>query len=66
MLDFQRKKDTSILCPITQRENSFINYDQSKNLYDFIIKHENQLKQMESEIVNLKTQVIEITTAIPS
>ena len=65
MLDFQRKKDTSILCPITQRDNSFINYDQSKNLYDFIIKHENQLKQIESEIVNLKTQVIEITTTIP-
>ena len=65
MLDFQRKKDSSILCSMTQRDNSFLNFDQSKNLYDFIIKHENQMKQMESEIINLKSQIMEITTKIP-
>ena len=65
MLDFQRKKDSSILCSMTQRDNSFLNFDQSKNLYDFIIKHENQMKQMESEIINLKAQIMEITTKIP-
>jgi len=65
MLDFQRKKDSSILCSVTQRDNSFLNFEQSKSLYDYIIKHDNQMKQMESEILNLKTQLSEITTKIP-
>ena len=64
MLDFQRKKDSSILCSVTQRDNSFLNFEQSKSLYDYIIKHDNQMKQMESEILNLKTQLSEITTKI--
>ena len=65
MLDFQRKKDTSFLGPSTKRESSFLYFDQSKNLYDFILKHDNQMKQMESEIMNLKSQIMEISTKIP-
>ena len=65
MLDFHRKKDTSILGAVTQRDSSFLNFDQSKNLYDFILKHDNQMKQMETEILNLKSQLIDITTKIP-
>lgn len=65
MLDFHRKKDTSILGSVTQRDSSFLNFDQSKNLYDFILKHDNQMKQMETEILNLKSQLIDITTKVP-
>ena len=65
MLDFQRKKDSNILCSITQRDASFLSFDQSKNLYDFIIKHENQMKQIEADIINLKAQLNEITTRMP-
>ena len=65
MLDFQRKKDISVISSSTPRDNSFFYFDQSKNLYDFVLKHENQMKQMESEILNLKTQLIEVTKNIP-
>ena len=65
MLDFQRKKDTNLLGPSTQRDNSFLFLEQSKNLYDFILKHDNKMKQMESEIINLKAQMMEISTKIP-
>lgn len=65
MLDFHRKKDTSILGSVTQRDSSFLNFEQSKNLYDFILKHDNQMKQMETEILNLKSQLIDITTKVP-
>ena len=65
MLDFQRKKDSNILSSGTPRDNSFFYFDQSKNLYDFILKHDNQMKKMESEIINLKTQILELTSKIP-
>ena len=65
MLDFQRKKDNSLLDSTPQRESSCLYLDQSKNIYDFIIKHDNQMKQMELEIINLKSQLNEITTKIP-
>ena len=65
MLDFQRKKDISVISSSTPRDNSFLYFDQSKNLYDFVLKHENQMKQMESEIINLKSQLKEVTKNIP-
>ena len=67
MLDFQRKKDIDphTLGSTSPRESSYIYLDQSKNFYDIILKHDNQIKQMESEIINLKTQIIEFTTKIP-
>ena len=65
MLDFQRKKDSNILVSGTPRDNSFLYFDQSKNLYDFILKHDNQMKKMESEIINLKTQILDLTSKIP-
>ena len=65
MLDFQRKKDNSVIFSSTQRDNSFLYFDQSKNVYDFILRHDNQMKQMELEIKNLKSQMIDITEKMP-
>ena len=51
MEDFQRKKDSNQrLNTMTQRENSYILSDQSKNLYDFVLKHDSQIKTIESEL----------------
>lgn len=65
MLDFQRKKDFSVFSSSTPRDNSFLYFDQSKNLYDFVLKHENQMRQMESEIIHLKSQLIDIENKTP-
>ena len=41
MQDFQRKKDTnSIINTATQKDNTFLFSEQSKNLYDFALKHD--------------------------
>ena len=62
MDDFQRKKDMNLrLNTMTQRDNSYILYDHSKNIYDFILKHDTQIKFMETEINNIKSQLVDIT-----
>ena len=63
MLDFQRKKDSTILTSGAQRDTSFLFMDQSKNLYDYILKHDSQMKQIESELRDLKYQIKELTTS---
>ena len=61
MLEFQRKKDSNLLCTITQRDNSFLpSSEQSKTLYDYILKHDSQINEMKSELYNLKSQIIDI------
>ena len=64
MKEFQRKKDTSLLLfnsvPLKNKTN--VDSDQSKNLYDFALKHEGQIKRLESEITNIKAQLIELST----
>ena len=65
MLDFQRKKDSNILGSVTPRDTSFLYIDQSKNLYDIMLKHDNQMKKMESEIINLRSQILEISSKLP-
>ena len=60
MLDFQRKKDTSLLGTMTQRDNSFLPLEQSKNIYDYVLKHDSQINEMKSEILNLKSQMMDI------
>ena len=66
MQDFQRKKDSFILFnSLSQRDNSFINTEQSKNLYDFVLKQDNQIKRMENEISSLKSQLIDIKMKFP-
>ena len=61
MQDFQRKKDSYLLFnSLSQRENSFINVEQSKNLYDFVLKQDNQIKRMDNEITNIKSQLLDI------
>ena len=65
MKDFQRKKDTSLLFNTnTIKDNSFLYTDQSKNLYDFALKHDSQIKRMESEISSLKSQIIDLSMKI--
>lgn len=59
MLDFQRKKDTNLLGGITYRENSFFG-DQSKTIYDYVLKHDSQIKEIQSEMFNFKSQLIEL------
>ena len=65
MQDFQRKKDINLLSnTFTQKDNSFLYLDQSKNLYDFALKHDSQIKRMENEITNLKSQIIDLSMKI--
>ena len=59
MLDFQRKKDTNILGAITYRDNSFFG-DQSKTIYDYVLKHDSQIKEIQSEMFNFKSQLIDL------
>ena len=67
MQDFQRKKDSFLLFnSLSQRDNSFINSEQSKNLYDFVLKQDNQIKRMDNEISNLKSQLVDIKMKFPS
>ena len=61
MLEFHRRKDTNISSyNMTQRDNSFFTSDQSKNLYDYVLKHETIINEMKSEILNLKSQFMEL------
>ena len=64
MKEFQRKKDTSLLLfnSVPLKNNTIVDSDQSKNLYDFALKHEGQIKRLESEITNIKAQLIELST----
>ena len=66
MQDFQRKKDSFLLFnSMTQRENSFINTEQSKNLYDFVLKHDNQIKRLDNDMSNIKSQLLDIKMKLP-
>ena len=67
MQDFQRKKDTNLLfSTMNQKDNSFLYSDQSKNLYDFALKHDSQIKRMENEISNLKSQIMDLSMKVNS
>jgi hypothetical protein len=63
MQEFQRKKDKNLLFfnNFTDRDNSNISTDQTKNLYDYTLKHEGQIKRMEAEISNIKSQLIDLS-----
>ena len=66
MQDFQRKKDSYLLFnSLSQRDNSFINVEQSKNLYDFVLKQDNQIKRMDNEITSIKSQLLDIRMKYP-
>ena len=66
MQDFQRKKDSFLLFnSMSQRDNSFTYSEQSKNLYDFVLKHDNQIKRMENDISTLKSQILDIKMKFP-
>ncbi len=66
MKDFQRRKDSNLLFNSSSlKDNTLIYLDQSKNLYDFALKHDTQIKRMEAEISNLKTQIIDLTMKMP-
>ena len=66
MQDFQRKKDSFLIFnSMSQRDNSFMYSEQSKNLYDFVLKHDNQIKRIENEMTNLKSQILDIKMKFP-
>ena len=66
MQDFQRKKDSFLIFnSMSQRDNSFMYSEQSKNLYDFVLKHDNQIKRIENEVTNLKSQILDIKMKFP-
>ena len=66
MQDFQRKKESFLLFnSMSQRDNSFIYTEQSKNLYDFVLKHDNQIKRIENDISNIKSQLLDIKMKFP-
>ena len=66
MQDFQRKKDSFLLFnSMTQRDNSFIYTEQSKNLYDFVLKHDNQIKRIDNDMSSIKSQLLDIKMKLP-
>ena len=66
MQDFQRKKDSFLLFnSMTQRDNSFIYTEQSKNLYDFVLKHDNQIKRIDNDLSTIKSQLLDIKMKLP-
>ena len=66
MQDFQRKKESFLLFnSMSQRDNSFIYTEQSNNLYDFVLKHDNQIKRIENDISNIKSQLLDIKMKFP-
>ena len=60
MLEFHRKKDTSVIYSSTQKDNSQKTSEQSKTLYDYILKHDSQINDIKNEVLNLKSQTMEL------
>ena len=60
MLEFHRKKDTSILGAVTLKDSSALAPEQTKAMYDYILKHDSQIKDIKTEMINLKTQFMEL------
>ena len=66
MQDFQRKKDSFLLFNnLSQRENNLIFSEQSKNLYDFVLKNDSKIKKLENDIINIKSQLLDLNMKLP-
>ena len=62
MLDFKRKKVTNFTPSLTEHEKStMIPTDKSKNIYDFVLKHDSQIKNMDLELNQLKSQILDLS-----
>ena len=57
-ITFQRKKEFS---SYTQPIQS----DQSKTIYDFVLKQDTQIKSLEKEILNLKNDILLLSSKVP-
>lgn len=57
-ITFQRKKESS---SYTQPIQS----DQSKTIYDFVLKQDTQIKSLEKEISNLKNDLLHLSSKVP-
>ena len=57
-ITFQRKKEFS---SYTQPIQS----DQSKTIYDFVLKLDTQIKSLEKEILNLKNDILLLSSKVP-
>ena len=65
-INFQRKKEFSSPIITTTQYISNMQNDQTKNLYDFVLRLDSQIKNLEKDISILKTEYITLSTRIPS
>ena len=65
-INFQRKKEFSSPILTTNQYFSNMQNEHTKNLYDFVLRLDSQIKNLEKEISILKSEYINIATKIPS
>ena len=65
-INFQRKKEFSSPLLTTTQYFSNMQSEHTKNLYDFVLRLDSQIKNLEKDISILKSQYINLATKIPS
>ena len=60
MLDFEKRKEKSVLNSQIHQEENLLNTEQSKFLYEITFNNNSQIKDMQKEIHILKTQMCDI------
>ena len=60
MIDFEKRKEKSVLISQMRQEEALLNTEQSKFLYEITFNNKNQIKEMEKEMHILKTQMCDI------
>ena len=65
-INFQRKKEFSSPILTTNQYFSNMQNEHTKNLYDFVLRLDSQIKNLEKDISILKSEYINLATKIPS
>ena len=60
MIEFENRKEKNILNPQSHQEETVLNTEHSKFLYEISIKNDNQIKEITKEIQILKNQMCDI------
>ena len=60
MIEFENRKEKNILNPQNHQEETVLNTEHSKFLYEISIKNDNQIKEITKEIQILKNQMCDI------
>ena len=60
MIEFENRKEKNILNPQNHQEETVLNTEHSKFLYELSIKNDNQIKEITKEIQILKNQMCDI------